>query len=65
MNNREKILDDEMFLHKAEQAIFRVKCTHVLNADQSTLEYAVPSTRTLSISGEKTTLDRISSQSAV
>ncbi len=47
MNDREKILNDEkMFLHKAEQAISRVKSTHVLNVDQNAFEYEGPLTHT-------------------
>jgi hypothetical protein len=66
MDDREKIVNDEkMFLQKAEQAISRFKSTHILNADESSFEYEVASTRTLSILGEKTTLGRVSSQSAV
>lgn len=64
--DRERLINDEkIFLRKAEQAIAQFKPTHVLNADQSAFEYEVPSTRTLSMSGEKITLGRVTSQSAV
>jgi len=54
-----------VFVKKAQEAIPQFKTTHVLNADQSSFGYEVPSTRTLSIMGEKITFGQVNSRSAV
>lgn len=65
VEDRNQIIKEEtMFLQKAEKVIPRFKPTHILNADQSAFNYEEPSTRTLSIAGEKTTLSRVISTGA-
>jgi len=66
VDDREKVIKEEkIFLQKAEEIIPQFKTAHVLNADQSSFGYEMPSTRTLSIIGEKITLGRVTSQNAV
>ncbi|CAF2879796.1 unnamed protein product [Rotaria sp. Silwood2] len=52
------------FVHEVKQNIPHFKIIHILNADQSSFNYEEFSTRTLSTSDERSTVDRITSSKA-